>query len=192
MKKIKKETGSLQEWFFIEDILESGIIKKNTQYIKLLKINPINYQLKSEFEKEAILNSYKAFLKSYSSNIQIIIQSKKEDFSKHIDIIKKQNKNEKSSNKKIMVNLSNQYIDFINQKNKEKNSSSKNFFILIYSQKENNNLEQNIIEKELREKYLKIRDFLSRCGNEVVEITKKEEIKKILASFLKKKEYFYQ
>ena len=64
-------------------------------YIKILKVNPINYQLKSELEKKAILNAYKAFLKSYQSNIQIVVQSKKENFSRHIQTIQNQNKKEK-------------------------------------------------------------------------------------------------
>ena len=42
---------------------------KNNKYIKILKIIPINYNLKSDLEKEAILNSYKIFLKKYNYNI---------------------------------------------------------------------------------------------------------------------------
>ena len=43
----------------------------------ILKIKPINYNLKSNLEKESILNSYKLFLKSFNFNIQIIIKSQK-------------------------------------------------------------------------------------------------------------------
>ena len=71
---------SIQKWIPIENILEKGIIKigKN-KYIKILKINPINFNLKTQLEKEAILNSYKIFLKTCSFDMQILIQSKKED-----------------------------------------------------------------------------------------------------------------
>ncbi len=193
MKKIKKEFKSLQDWFFVDEFFENGIIKiKNNYFIKILKITPINYNLKSELEKEAILNAYKTFLKSYQDDIQIIIQSKKEDFSKHIESIKKQNKKENSLNKKNMVNLSNQYIEFINLKNKEKNSSSKNFYILIHSQKVSENYPSELIYQDLKEKYLKIKDLLSRCGNETIEINNIEDIKNIYFSFLNIKEYFYK
>ena len=60
MKKIKKETS--QEWIKIEKIYANGIIKFNKKYLKILKIIPINYNLKSDLEKNAILNSYKIFL----------------------------------------------------------------------------------------------------------------------------------
>ena len=74
---------SVQDWLPFEKILENGIIKlKDSSYIKILKVKPINYNLKSELEKEAILNSYKNFIKSCNFNLQILIQSKKEDLSK--------------------------------------------------------------------------------------------------------------
>ena len=51
-----------QEWIPIEKIFENGIVKKkDKKYIKIIKINPINFNLKSNLEKEAILNSYNIF-----------------------------------------------------------------------------------------------------------------------------------
>lgn len=43
---------------------------ENNTYIKLLEVTPINYNLKSDLEKEAILNSYKIFFKTCQFNIQ--------------------------------------------------------------------------------------------------------------------------
>lgn len=189
MKKNKKEIYSIQEWIPIECFYENGIIKlKNNIYLKIIKINPINYNLKSELEKKSILNSYKSFLKTCNFDIQIIIQSNKVDLSKHINKVKEQNKKENSLNKNNMVNLSKQYINYINIKNKEKNSSSKNFYILIKSQKNPENQEETVFQ-DLKDKYLKIKDNLSRCGNTVEEIKNKKEIKEIYFSFLNVKNY---
>ena len=79
-----KQFFSVQEWLPFDKILENGIIRlKDSSYLKLLKIIPINFNLKSELEKEAILNSYNIFLKTCNFNFQILIQSNKEDLSKH-------------------------------------------------------------------------------------------------------------
>lgn len=189
MKKNKKETNSVQDWIPIEHFFNDGIVKlNNNSYLKILKIYPINYQLKSELEKQAILNSYKTFLKMIDFDIQIIIQSKNEDISKHINKIKEQKQKEKSLNNKNMVNLYEKYIEFINQKNKEKNSSSKNFYILIKSQINIEN-QENMIIQEMKDKYLKIKDNLSRCGNAVEEIKKIKEIKELYFSFFNVKKY---
>ena len=59
VKKIKIK--SVQNWLPIIEIYQNGIIKLNkNKYIKILKIIPINYNLKSDLEKSSILNSYKS------------------------------------------------------------------------------------------------------------------------------------
>ena len=90
----KKKDESVQEWIPIERFLEKGIIKlHNNQYIKIIKVIPINFNLKSSLEKQSILNSYKVFLKTCNFDIQILIQSKKENLSLHISNVKNYQKN---------------------------------------------------------------------------------------------------
>ena len=67
-----KKYCTVQEWLPFEKIFENGIIKlKNNSYIKLIKVSPINYNLKTELEKEAILNSYKIFLKTCNFHFKL-------------------------------------------------------------------------------------------------------------------------
>ena len=177
-----KNVKSLQDWFPIEEILQDGIIRlKKNNYIKIIKVIPINFNLKSNLEKEAILNSYKIFLKTCDFDIQILIQSKKEDLSQHFSLIKNNLKNEKNS---LIKNYLINYINFIQKINNEKKSSSKNYYIILL---ENKSLEteasEEIIIQNLNDKYFKIKDALSRCGNKVFE-NNKEEIINILFSFL--------
>ena len=74
----KKTEKSVQEWIPLKKILENGIIElKDNNYVKVIKIKPINFNLKSELEQEAILNSYKVFLKTCNFHFQILIQSNK-------------------------------------------------------------------------------------------------------------------
>ena len=63
-----KKTGNVQDWIPLKYLKEKGIIVMDNYYLKIIKINPINYNLKSELEKEAILNSYKIFLKTCNFN----------------------------------------------------------------------------------------------------------------------------
>ena len=167
----------------MEKCLDKGIIKiEKDKYIKILKIIPINFNLKTQLEKESILNSYKIFLKTCNFDMQILIQSKKEDFSNHIENI--QNISQKEKNK-IIKKYSEEYIKFIKEKNNKNKSASKNIYLIIKNNSEN--LEENIIQ-ELNEKYFKIKDCLIRCGN-VVQECDKEEIKNILFSFLNLKKF---
>lgn len=71
--------NSIQKWIPIENIFERGIIKiKKNKYIKILKVIPINFNLKTQLEKETILKSFKTFLKTCNFDMQILIQSKKD------------------------------------------------------------------------------------------------------------------
>lgn len=141
-------------------------------------------------EKSSILNSYKIFLKTCNFDIQILIQSNKEDLSHHISKIKNNVNNEKNENLKI---ISENYIEYIMNLNKIKKSSSKDFYIIISNEKIKNNENINsyeIIKNDLKEKYFKIKECLSRCGNSVIEINEKEKIEEIFFSFLNTRNYF--
>ena len=181
---MKKEIYTVQDWLPFEKILENGIIKiNNNKYVKIIKIDPINFNLKSELEKEAILNSYKIFLKTCNFDIQILIQSNKENLLNHISKIKIQNENEKEKIKKISEN----YIQYIKKLNKNRKSSNKAFFIIIKN-KENKKTEEIIIE-ELNDNFYKIKECLSRCGNVVKDVTNREETREVLYSFINKRDY---
>ncbi len=177
----KNKINSIQDWIPYHKILDNGIIElKDNSYIKIIKIDPINFNLKSDLEKESILNSYKIFLKTCNFNFQILIQSNKEDLTKHISDIKEYSIQED----KNIINISDKYIEYINSLNHEKKSSSKNFYIVLkyFSNKEENNI--NLIYEELNDKYFKIKDCLSRCGNFVTDFSNKDQIIDILFSFL--------
>lgn len=187
MKNIKNLT--VQQWIPIDKIYNDGIIKlKENKLIKILKINPINYNLKSDLEKEAILNSYKIFLKTCNFNIQILIQSSKVDLSNHIKNIRKNvtRKSEQKNNQQL-GKIAENYIDYIQKLNLNRRSSSKNFYIVIADNidKKINILEsEEIIKNDLKEKYFKIKECLSRSGNLVSELSNQKEIEELFFSLL--------
>ena len=181
---MEKEKITTQEWIGIEKIFENGIIKlKNKKYLKIIKIIPINFNLKSNLEKEAILNSYKIFLKTCNFDIQILIQSSKENLEKNIKNIQE---NLNKENKKYLEKLAEDYFDFIQKFNSIKNSSVKNFYIIISNKTIDS--EENIFQ-ELNEKYFKIKECLFRCGNAVQDLDNKKEVKELINIFLNSRKY---
>ena len=161
---------------------------KNNKYVKIINIKPINFNLKSDLEKEAILNSYKIFLKTCNFNFQILIQSNKEDLSNHFSqIINNLNQEEKN-----IQEISNKYINYIKELNNNKKSSSKNYYIIInYENKNNEKINEEFYAiEDLNNKYFKIKDCLSRCGNMVNDILEEKQIINILFSFFNTRIYF--
>lgn len=182
---MKKKFYSVQEWIPIEEIYTNGIIKlKKRILIKIIQITPINFNLKSKLEKEAVLNAYKIFLKTCNFDIQILIQSNKEDLSKHIENIENNHINEENK----INEISKKYLEYIQNLNKDKKSSSKKFFIILKEEiekdKEKNEEAYKIVFEKLNDKYFKIKECLTRCGNNVYSIKEKSETEKIFKSFL--------
>ena len=179
---MKKQEKSSQDWVQFEKVLENGVIQAKKSCLKVIKVFPINYDLKSNLEKEAILNSYRLFLKSCDFNFQILVQSKNENLSKHISKLKEKIKNEKQ----VSVNeMAKSYTQFIHNINSENKSSSKEFFIILkfdlYKiQKEFFSQKESMANNQLQEQYFKIKETLSRCGNIVQELNTKKEVEEFL------------
>ena len=132
-------------------------------------------------------NSYKIFLKTCNFNFQILIQSNKEDLTKHINNIK----NNFIQENNFIQNISKKYIQYIKQLNNEKKSSSKNFYIILKCKNENKEIInfENFAIEDLNDKYFKIKECLSRCGNIVTDVNSKKESVSILFCFMNSRMY---
>jgi len=172
-KKFQKqpvdEINTFQKWLKINEIKDGNIYLKNGNVLRILKVSPINFNLKSQLEQKAILNSYKLFLKNLNSKIQIIISNKKTDVSRHLDeILKYTNENSQVSE------MRKDYITLVNQIISEKGTITREFYIVI---KVTENIENDV---------LKIKEYLMSCGNVVSECSK-SQITKLLQNFLNKR-----
>lgn len=168
----KNEIESTQNWLDIKEIKDKGIIIYSNKIIKILKVNPINYNLKSELEKEAIMLNYKKLFNGINFKFQILIKSKKQNIDKQLKELKKSTEN---------IELRNNYINYIKDKNDNKKSSSKQFFIVI----EEDDKDENISILKLQEKYLKLKELLDRNENNIREL-KREEIIELFYEYLNK------
>ncbi len=162
-----------------EKVFNNGIIKTKDSFLKLLKVYPINYNLKSSLEKEAILNSYRLFLKTCNFDIQILIQSKKEDLTYHLKKIS----NLKIENERMNM-YKKSYIEYLRKVSIENKSSNKEFYIVLKQviEGEDTSFENSlqIAENKIFENFMKIKDTLSRTGVIIKQIDSEEEVLNLL------------
>lgn len=119
-------------------------------------------------------------MRTCNFDIQILIQSKKENILNSIENINLDNNENVNFVKK-------EYISYIKSLNLNSKMSSKNFFILISIPKENIKKEKiNIenIKNKFIDRIFKINDTLSKCGNRILEISEKREVINILDTFI--------
>ena len=122
-KTLKIEAINLfKDWLEIDTIYENGIIKTNKkEYISILKIIPINFNLKSEMEKEVILNNYKKIYSNLETEIQIFIKNKKINLDKNKKYIIKNNNSI----------IAEKYINYLEKLNNNKKTINKEYYLII-------------------------------------------------------------
>lgn len=174
-----KFSSTTKDFFPIDTIVDDLIKLKDGTYVKIIKVDPINLNLKTSFEQQAIIFSYKNFLQSLNFDIQIIIQSKKADIKNHLNNI-----NSKSEKNPKIQELLLDYTSYIQEK-KNDSLSSKNFYIVISSNNKGLDTNYENIKQDLYKKYQKIKSELLKCGNICTDFSSnKKEINQILFSFL--------
>ena len=153
---MKIETiNSFKNWLGIETIYENGIIENNKkEYILILKIIPINFNLKSEIEKEVILNNYKKIFSNLEIEIQIFIKNKKINLEKNKKYILENNHSI----------ISKKYINYLEKLNNNKKTTNKEYYLII----------KNKNKEKLKEIILKINEQLNQCKNKIEKLNKNE------------------
>lgn len=141
------KSNNTQKYLLFKSIKDGVIMMKDGSLRAVLMVNSINFNLKSQDEQLALLDSYKNFLNSLSFPIQILVQSRTldlDDYLKKLETISKTQANE------LLQQQTQEYIAFVQELIGMANIMSKNFYIIIpYTQgfKEKNNFLSRIFNR---------------------------------------------
>lgn len=117
-----------QQFVPIEDIKE-GIVKlKDGSYRAVILASSLNFSLKSEEERQAIIAQFQDFLNSLDFSVQIYIQSRKLDIRPYITLLEGQYKQQVNDLLKIQIR---EYIGFVKSFTEATNIMTKSFFIIV-------------------------------------------------------------
>lgn len=119
---------STQTHLRIGEIRDNTLVLKNGGARAVLKTSSINFNLKSEQEQNAIINSYQGFLNSLEFPIQILIKSKKLDIDDYIDQVEKLG--EKQENK-LLQEQTYEYAQYIKRLVEYADIMEKDFYVVI-------------------------------------------------------------
>lgn len=82
-KSTNKSTSRQQ--IAIKGVRDSILMLPNNQYRAVLNVSSLNFELKSEEEQDAIIDTYESFLNSVGSNLQILIRTREIDMDKYLE-----------------------------------------------------------------------------------------------------------
>ena len=120
--------NATQEFVPIDDVRDGVIILKNGGMRGVLMASSINFSLKSNDERQAILLQFQDFLNSLDFSIQILAQSRKLDIRPYIALLEGRQKKQTNDLMKMQIE---QYMEFIKSFTESTNIMTKNFFIIV-------------------------------------------------------------
>lgn len=183
--------NATQEFVPVDDVRDGIVILKDGGMRGVLMASSINFSLKSDEERQAILLQFQDFLNSLDFSIQILVQSRRLDIRPYIALLEGRYKEQTNDLMKIQIE---QYIAFIKSFTESTNIMTKNFFIVIpydaaiiktnskfsfmTSSKNNTNQEEDFEEKknQLEQRMGVVEQGLVRCGVRVAKLGTDEVI----------------
>ena len=120
--------AATQEHLPIAGIVDGVVLMTDGSLRAVLKIEPINFDLKSEQEQNAIIYAYQSFLNSLDFPIQIVIQSKKLDLEQYLLRLEKSQKTVTNDLLRIQIE---DYVGFVRRLISVANIMSKRFYVVV-------------------------------------------------------------
>lgn len=84
LQKSKNKTSSRHQ-IAIKGVRDGILILPGNQYRAVLEVSSLNFELRSEEEQDAIMDTYESFLNSVGSSLQILIRTREIDMDKYLE-----------------------------------------------------------------------------------------------------------
>lgn len=84
LQKSTNKTSTRQQ-IAIKGVRDNILMLPNNQYRAILHVSSLNFELKSEEEQDAIIDTYESFLNSVGSNLQVLIRTREIDMDKYLE-----------------------------------------------------------------------------------------------------------
>jgi type IV secretory pathway VirB4 component len=128
MKQGGQKLASTQAYLPISEIKEGVVVMKDRSLRAVIIASSLNFALRSEQEKDAIVSSYQTFLNSLTFPIQIVASSRKLDLTKYIDGMRALAGTQDNPLIKIQTE---EYANFIEKMLEYSNIMEKRFYVVV-------------------------------------------------------------
>lgn len=117
-----------QQFIEFDQIREGVLILKNKALRGVLMVSSLNFALKPEEEKDAIIYLFQDFLNSLDFPLQIYVQSRKLNITGYLDKLKELEKKQKNE---LLQAQTNSYRKFIENMVSEGTIMTKHFYVIV-------------------------------------------------------------
>lgn len=112
----------------IKGVRDGLLLLPKGAYRAVLSISSVNFELKSETEQDALIDTYQSFLNSLAISFQIVVRIREMDMDKYIeDFMERQTMEEEQVYKDLVSN----YTDFVRSLVTKNKILSRQFYIVL-------------------------------------------------------------
>lgn len=119
---------STKDFVKIHHIREGVLILKNGGLRAVLLLSSMNFELKSDSEKEGIILAFQAFLNSLDYPLQILVNSREINLDDYLADLQARFEHQENELMKLQIG---EYLNFINSLVKISNVVAKNFYVTV-------------------------------------------------------------
>jgi len=127
LQKSNSKQSSRQQ-INIKGVTDGILMLPGNQYRLVLESSSINFELKSEDEQDAILETYQSFLNSLASPLQIVVRVRELDMDKYLEDFKQDRANEKEEIYQVQAA---NYAEFVQSLVTTNKILSRHFYIVL-------------------------------------------------------------
>lgn len=127
LKKSNKLASSRAQ-IAIEGVRDGVLLLPKNKYARILQVSSINFELMSEEEQDALIDTYQSFLNSLNIPFQILVRVREMDMDRYLESFRSKTANEKQS---IYKSQAVNYIDFVQSLVTTNKILSRSFYVII-------------------------------------------------------------
>lgn len=144
----------------IKGVREGVIMLPGNRYRLILEVSSINFELKSEDEQDAIIETYQSFLNTLTTPVQILVRIRELDMRKYLDGFKEMQASEKQEVYREQIK---NYTEFVRGLVDTNKILSRQFYVVIpHTDKDSDGFE--VIREQLMLNADLVGKSLSRLG----------------------------
>tara|TARA_B100002049_G_C16014282_1_gene347255 strand:+ start:347 stop:982 length:636 start_codon:yes stop_codon:yes gene_type:complete len=169
LQKSKSKAPARQQ-IAIKGVRDNVLILPGNEYRAILKVSALNFELRSEEEQDAIMDTYESFLNSIGSPLQILIRTREIDMDKYLEDINaaRETETEKVYREQLLY-----YDEFIRSLITHNKILTRHFYIVV-PYKPTSKADFDLIKEQLNLKLDIVSKGMQRIGMHTSELSSLE------------------
>lgn len=123
-----KTKSSARQQIAIKGVRDGILILPGNQYRAVLEVSSLNFELRSEEEQDAIIDTYESFLNSVGTSLQILIRTREIDMDKYLEDLSVRLENEPEAIYRQQLSYYDEFIRSLITNNK---ILTRHFYIVV-------------------------------------------------------------